>query len=68
LIQHQETGLKARLHDIAGLAAALDDGFESGSFVDRMGAQARSDYLARFTPERNFADLMQAYEYAKGHG
>jgi glycosyltransferase involved in cell wall biosynthesis len=65
LVRHQQTGLKVPPNDIAGLAAALDEALGSGCLVDCTGARARSEYLARFTPDRNFDALMQAYQYAK---
>ena len=64
LVDHGRTGLKFDAADEQALAAALNDLLASGELADRLGGNARREYLSRYTPERNFEMLMRTYRYA----
>jgi glycosyltransferase involved in cell wall biosynthesis len=56
--------------DAAALARGVDEIAESPALLDRLRAGARAEYLARYTAERNYALLMEAYRaaLARAHG
>jgi glycosyltransferase involved in cell wall biosynthesis len=60
LVQHQETGLHFTAGDAADLVATIQQIDRETSV--RMGRAARAEYLARFTPERNYDLLMNIYQ------
>ncbi len=66
LVRHGSTGLTCDVTDAGSLGAALELVMADAGLADRLGAEARQDYLARFTPERNFEELMEVYRYAIG--
>ena len=64
LVRHGETGLKFPPGDAAALGEALRTILGDGGLADRLGANARAEYLAKYTPERNFEMLMRIYRLA----
>jgi len=62
-IVHQgSTGLKVEPGNAAQLSASLTEILSDDALADRMGGNARSEYLACYTPGRNFQMLMEAYD------
>jgi glycosyltransferase involved in cell wall biosynthesis len=64
IIHPGQTGLLARPGDVSSWSQALQTMLASDDLADRMGANARAEYLARYTPERNFRELMEIYRFA----
>ena len=64
LVHHGGTGLKFPPGDAAALGEALRTILGDGSLADRLGVNARAEYLAKYTPERNFEMLMRIYRFA----
>ena len=64
IVDHGQTGLKFHAGDERALAAALNDLLASGELADRLGGNARRQYLSRYTPECNFEMLMRTYRFA----
>ncbi len=64
LVEHGVTGLKSPPGDAAVLADAMEYCFSNESLVDRMGQNARAEFLSAYTPKRNFETLMNIYESA----
>ncbi len=64
IVDHGQTGLKFHAGDERALAGALNDLLTSGELADRLGGNARRQYLSRYTPERNFEMLMRTYRFA----
>ena len=64
LVNHGRTGLSFDAADERALAAALNGLLTSGELADRLGGNARREYLSRYTPERNFEMLMRTYRFA----
>src|SRR5207248_6586544 len=64
IVRSGGTGLTVRAGSEAALADALDAILADGSTADRYGATARSEYLARYTPELNYLRLMSIYRFA----
>jgi glycosyltransferase involved in cell wall biosynthesis len=64
LVHHGGTGLKFPPGDAAALGEALRTILGDGSLAGRLGANARAEYLAKYTPERNFEMLMRIYRFA----
>lgn len=62
LVEHERTGLKFVPGDEAALTQCLQRIFDEPEQADGMGENARREYLARFTPERNYEMLMDLYE------
>ena len=62
LVEDGTTGLMFAAGDEAALAQRLERILEEPDQADRLGANARTEYLTRFTPERNFQMLMRIYE------
>lgn len=64
IVRHGHTGLTCHPADPASMAGALEMLLMNGDLADRLGRNARAEYLARYTPERNFGMLMDIYRYA----
>ena len=64
LVQHGRTGLQFSPGDAVALGQALRAILSDDSLADRLGADARAEYLAKYTPERNFEMLMRIYRFA----
>jgi len=62
IVQHRRTGLKFEPGNTAQLLACLTEVLNDATLADRLGENARSEYLARYTPRRNFELLMEVYE------
>jgi glycosyltransferase involved in cell wall biosynthesis len=63
IASHLRTGLKFEAGNTAQLSASLAEILCDDALADRLGAGARSEYLSRYTPARNFEALMQIYEH-----
>jgi glycosyltransferase involved in cell wall biosynthesis len=64
LVRHGETGVHFRAGDTGELAAAVDWAIGHPQEIASMGMQARTEYLAKYTAERNYQDLMDSYHVA----
>lgn len=64
IVRHGHTGLTCDPADPASMAGALEMLLMNGALADRLGRNARTEYLVRYTPERNFGMLMDIYRYA----
>jgi glycosyltransferase involved in cell wall biosynthesis len=64
IVRSGATGLKVPPAGEAALAEALAAVLADGSLVDRLGACARREYLARYTHETNVNRLMRIYRFA----
>jgi glycosyltransferase involved in cell wall biosynthesis len=62
LVDHERTGLKFPAADEIALGDSLRRILTDPDLADRLGSNARAEYLARFTPERNFEMLTGIYE------
>jgi glycosyltransferase involved in cell wall biosynthesis len=62
IVEHRRTGLKFEPGNTAQLSACLTEVLNDAALADRLGENARSEYLARYTPRRNFPLLMEVYE------
>jgi glycosyltransferase involved in cell wall biosynthesis len=61
LIDHGRTGLHVRAGDASDLAQAVVWLARDLSANQRLGRAARKEYLARYTPDRNYETLMEVY-------
>lgn len=61
IVEHRRTGLKFRAGDARQLAKSLAQVLMNGGLADQLGANARTEYLAQYTPSRNFELLMEIY-------
>lgn len=66
LVEHGRTGLLFRPGSEKGLARSLDYARAHPEQMSEMGAQARAVYEARFSPQRNYEELMGIYAEAVG--
>ena len=64
LVRDGENGLLFQAGDIGDLRRAVTWATAHPAELRRMGAQARADYEARFTPEAGYAALVDAYRSA----
>ncbi len=64
LIQHRRTGLHFRPGDSDDLVRQVEWVLAHQDDVDQMGKNARLEYEAHYTPERNYSMLMDAYRVA----
>jgi glycosyltransferase involved in cell wall biosynthesis len=62
IVHHRRTGLKFQPGHVAQLSACLTEILNDAALADRLGENARSEYLACYTPRRNFQWLMEVYE------
>jgi len=65
LISHGRTGLLVPPGDAQALAATLRWAQDNPRPMQEMGARARAEYEARFTPQRNLQALLAIYEAAR---
>jgi glycosyltransferase involved in cell wall biosynthesis len=63
IVHHRRTGLKFQPGNEAQLSACLEEILNDDALVDRLGNNSRTEYLACYTPRRNFQMLMEAYEH-----
>jgi len=64
IVEHGRTGLLFAPGSAKGLARALDYAKAHPDRMREMGAYARATYVARFSPQRNYAQLMNIYHDA----
>jgi glycosyltransferase involved in cell wall biosynthesis len=63
-IVHDGAGMRFHAGDHAALARALNRMLNDDRLADRLGDAARAEYLRKYTPERNFEQLMAIYRFA----
>lgn len=61
LVDHDRTGLHFRPGDTEDLVAKVEWAAGHSEEMAMMGREARAEYLAKYTPERNYEMLMQIY-------
>lgn len=61
LIEHGRTGLLFRPGDAEDLAAKVEWALAHPEEMARMRGEARAEYLAKYTPERNYEMLIELY-------
>ncbi|MFM7482653.1 MAG: glycosyltransferase family 4 protein, partial [Burkholderiaceae bacterium] len=64
IVEHGRNGLLVTPSDANELAQAIAYAVSHPSDMRRMGLEAYQTYLARYTPERNYAILMDIYHQA----
>jgi glycosyltransferase involved in cell wall biosynthesis len=64
LIHHGENGLLVPPNDANALASAIAYAESHPDHMRDMGMAARKNYLASYTPERNYQQLIQIYHEA----
>jgi glycosyltransferase involved in cell wall biosynthesis len=62
LVEHGRTGLHFRSGDAEDLAAKIEWPLAHPAEMARMRGEARAEYLAKYTPQRNYEMLMEIYE------
>ena len=62
LVKEGETGLLFNPGDPDDLAAKVVQLWGDSTRMERMGMAARDDYLAKYTPEKNYKQLMEIYQ------
>jgi glycosyltransferase involved in cell wall biosynthesis len=62
-IDHGRSGLLAIPGNASDLKCHLHTLLEDGAAADRMGANARHEYRTKYSPERNYSQLISIYEY-----
>ena len=65
LVRHGKLGLTAPPGDAAALGDVIAQLLQNGSLADRLGRQARAEYLERYTDEQNARILFGIYESAR---
>ncbi len=66
LIRHRQTGLHFRPGDPKDLAAQVEQVFARPTELARMRGEARAEFEAKYTAERNYRLLMDIYQKAVG--
>ena len=66
LVEHGRTGLHFRPGDAEDLAAKIEWAAGHPEEMARMRGEARAEYLAKYTPERNYQMLMEIYDRVTG--
>ena len=64
LIEDGRTGIKFPVGDAGALGRSLKLVLSNKTLADRLGRRARQEYLAKYTPARNFRMLMEIYRFA----
>jgi glycosyltransferase involved in cell wall biosynthesis len=64
IVQDQRTGLHFTSGDPNDLAAKVEWAWSHPSEMEAMGREARAEYEAKYTPERNYPMLMDIYKRA----
>jgi glycosyltransferase involved in cell wall biosynthesis len=67
VIRDRQTGRLYRPGDAEDLANVLDELFLDEPAIREMGHRARAEYEAKYTPQRNYARLLDAYALAAEH-
>jgi glycosyltransferase involved in cell wall biosynthesis len=63
LVDHGRTGLRCENGNIVSWSQALARVLDEDDFVDRAGAEGRSEFLKKYTAEHNFEQLMRIYYF-----
>ena len=66
MVTHGETGLLFRHDDPDGFRAQIRSLASDHDLSSRLGAAGRTRYLREYTPERNYAMLIDIYQSALG--
>jgi len=66
IVQDGKTGLHFTASDPHDLASTVHWAWSHPDEMEAMGRRARAEYEAQYTPERNYPQLMKAYERAMG--
>lgn len=66
IIEDRRTGLHFRPGDPEDLAAKVEWAMAHPAEMEGMRSEARAEYLAKYTPERNYEMLMEIYERVIG--
>src|SRR5260370_26522970 len=61
LVEYDRTGLKSPAGDETARAESLTRIVTAGTLANDLGCNARAEYLARYTPARNFEMLNAIY-------
>jgi len=64
LVEHGRTGLHFRPGDPEDLATRVGWALSHPAELGRMREEARAEYEAKYTAERNYRALMEIYEFA----
>jgi glycosyltransferase involved in cell wall biosynthesis len=64
IVHDRGVGLTFRAGDEAALAANLKSMLMDDGLADSLGHKARSEYSAKYTPDRNYEMLMRIYRFA----
>ncbi len=68
-VRNNGSGLTFETGNVGGLAAVLEKLLTSGDLADRLGKNARREYLSQYTPEQNLGTLLRIYRFAiERHG
>jgi glycosyltransferase involved in cell wall biosynthesis len=66
IVQDGETGLHFTANDPHDLASKIQWAWSHPEEMEAMGRRARAEYIAKYTPERNYPMLMEVYRRAMG--
>lgn len=66
IVQDGETGLHFTANDPHDLASKVQWAWSHPEEMEAMGRKARAEYIAKYTPERNYPMLMEVYRRAMG--
>ncbi len=66
LVEHGRTGLHFRPGDAVDLAAKIEWARAHPDEMAQMRREARAEYLAKYTPEKNYQMLMEIYHLVTG--
>jgi glycosyltransferase involved in cell wall biosynthesis len=64
LVEDGVTGLHCKPSDSEDLAVKINWMIDNPSAIKQMGANARAEYLAKYTPEKNYEMLINTYQQA----
>lgn len=64
IVRDGYSGLTCRANNPDSLGAALRQVLTDGAQADWLGKNAQREYLARYTPEKNFQQLMSIYRFS----
>jgi len=67
LVRDGWNGCKVPVSDQVSLVSALETILRDDRLADRMGSNARADFLERYTPEVNYKLLSRIYDFAIRH-
>ncbi len=64
IVHHDNTGFTFPVGNQTALGEVLQTILTDDGLADRLGSNARKEYLAHYTPERNYEELMNIYRFA----